>query len=1010
MKKRLSRVLVLSMAVVLVCGAASAQSASELLEKGIYVEQTVGDVGKAITIYERIVEDAKAARPYAAQAYYRLGLCYQKQGKHKEALAAFDKLIVRYPEQKTWVTRARGRMGDSRGQIGDDEIARIVKNAVMTISTCAETDSRVKVSLSTLAGLNSETVSRELATYLTRKERTVRRSAVFILWKADLDTIEPAVEGLQALCSHEEDLTRGMAGIALGGRRVASSYDTLCEMTLNDDSGYARRCAAYALGLMGRAEARSVLQKALKDSDSMVSNNAEAALRMLGEDASGAAGTTPDRKPAYSQTHRFELQPDGNGSHTSAAVQTNSGRQPMKTYSFINSNDDIAKVLDEEDNELKFSVRNRGRHFSYSVTRLKPVPPGGRFSSKIVTRGKNLATRRGDTWVYQRNHTPVPETAYTETVVLPAGAQLVSSEPEPTSRSSDRGAPSLHFEKNLRKNEAFRCRIVYRLPGAAGEAAPAEIPKDVVTLGYGDGTPDGRRSLGGSGHAVAFKRPAAARFVEAVQVHAARYGHPTPPDEDFELYVLDAQFQVLAKVPFAYGLIERGDLDWYTLRTPSIEVPGTFHIALSFNPHRTKGIYLGVDNSDGKSRSFAGLPDAGFTPIGEGQDWMVKALLAKEPSGARGVRRLAEREPPSVDAGDEAAGDELQVLIDAARPGSVVNVPKGTYRKPLRIDKALTLKGADREACVIELTSNEPAVLITTKNAVVLESMTIRWQRATSAQTSEPVCAVVLKDAKATIRDCRLSAAGNNTRCPAAVLAYGFSDLHLDGCRFDGYEFTVQFARGAEGVVENCVFVKPGHCGITVGSDSKAAIRGNIVTGSAYHAIRCTGGKLDVTGNLIIRNKNRGLYLGNKSATGTVRNNVILGNGTGISGFANSEVDVEHNVILDSGYAAVDFRQSCKLSVKNNILAGNEKGIIQFKEGGRGGTVVGGNTLWNNKTDTEGLDKVGKVLTSDPGFKDAANGDFTVTKAGVKSARHGLQDPVPFPALWKKWKAAITGE
>jgi hypothetical protein len=41
-----------------------------------------------------------------------------------------------------------------------------------------------------------------------------------------------------------------------------------------------------------------------------------------------------------------------------------------------------------------------------------------------------------------------------------------------------------------------------------------------------------------------------------------------------------------------------------------------------------------------------------------------------------------------------------------------------------------------------------------------------------------------------------------------------------------------------------------------------------------------------MTDNLIINNANRGVYLGNKSARGTIANNVIIDNGTGIGGIA----------------------------------------------------------------------------------------------------------------------------
>ncbi|HUS89667.1 MAG TPA: HEAT repeat domain-containing protein, partial [Desulfosporosinus sp.] len=97
---------------------------------------------------------------------------------------------------------------------------------------------------------------------------------------------------LQKFCSHEEEYTRGIAALALGAAKVESSFDTLCKMTLDDSSSYARRCAAYALGLMGRAEAKPTLEKALKDSDFNVRNNAEAALTMLSLEAKADSDKT----------------------------------------------------------------------------------------------------------------------------------------------------------------------------------------------------------------------------------------------------------------------------------------------------------------------------------------------------------------------------------------------------------------------------------------------------------------------------------------------------------------------------------------------------------------------------------------------------------------------------------------------------------------------------------------------------------------------------------------------
>jgi beta-lactamase regulating signal transducer with metallopeptidase domain len=162
-------------------------------------------------------------------------------------------------------------------------LEKIVEQAVMTISTCAESDPRVEQSLESLQGLDEQAVVKEVAKFLDSDKNTVRRSAIYILWKGNLESIATAVPHLQKLCSHEEEYTRGMAALAIGARKVEPAFDTLCNMTLNDSSPYARRCAAYALGLLGRADAKPILEKALKDSDFNVRNNAEAALTMLSQ-------------------------------------------------------------------------------------------------------------------------------------------------------------------------------------------------------------------------------------------------------------------------------------------------------------------------------------------------------------------------------------------------------------------------------------------------------------------------------------------------------------------------------------------------------------------------------------------------------------------------------------------------------------------------------------------------------------------------------------------------------
>ena len=116
----------------------------------------------------------------------------------------------------------------------------------------------------------------------------------------------------------------------------------------------------------------------------------------------------------------------------------------------------------------------------------------------------------------------------------------------------------------------------------------------------------------------------------AVEIFASRYGPTDPPAEDFHLYLLDENHRLLQAIPFPYSMIERGEEQWYTLKVPAVKVPKRFLLALSFNPHQTKGIYLGLDASVKRSHSFTGRPTQGYQPVTDAYDWMIRAVLVPQ--------------------------------------------------------------------------------------------------------------------------------------------------------------------------------------------------------------------------------------------------------------------------------------------------------------------------------------------------------------------------------------------
>ncbi len=349
---------------------------------------------------------------------------------------------------------------------------------------------------------------------------------------------------------------------------------------------------------------------------------------------------------------------------------------------------------------------------------------------------------------------------------------------------------------------------------------------------------------------------------------------------------------------------------------------------------------------------------------------------------------------------------DLQQLIDSARAGQMVTVPKGIYTEPIVINKPLRLKGEDANDCIIEVTADEPAIFVDTKGkgVVTIENLTIKWQLATSDKDIEYPIALVAKDSRAQIKNCNFVPLGNFQRSPFAVRAMGFTNLNIDNCRFEGFEYTIQFGEGTEGILQNSVIANSGHQGVTNYSGSTLRVKGNIITGSKFHAVRCTGGKLYVEDNLLINNENRGIYLGGKSASGTITNNVIMGNGTNISGFARSQVSITNNIIADSGYAGISMRDSCRLLIADNIFLKNGRGIILHEEAGKNSNRISKNTFWKNKVNFENIKQFVTPIEAEPGLVDPNNGDFSLKSGPVLEQNQGLKKPGIFKALWKKFK------
>jgi carboxyl-terminal processing protease len=104
--------------------AARAASAAELLEKGIYTEETKGDLKAALQIYRQLAEDPRADRSLVAQAQLRLGLCQLKLGNKPQAISALDRLTQEFPDKDKLLEIVEQRMP----QVLDEIVQQIERN------------------------------------------------------------------------------------------------------------------------------------------------------------------------------------------------------------------------------------------------------------------------------------------------------------------------------------------------------------------------------------------------------------------------------------------------------------------------------------------------------------------------------------------------------------------------------------------------------------------------------------------------------------------------------------------------------------------------------------------------------------------------------------------------------------------------------------------------------------------------------------------------------------------
>ena len=352
----------------------------------------------------------------------------------------------------------------------------------------------------------------------------------------------------------------------------------------------------------------------------------------------------------------------------------------------------------------------------------------------------------------------------------------------------------------------------------------------------------------------------------------------------------------------------------------------------------------------------------------------------------------------------------LQEKIDKARDGDIIIVQEGVYTGNLTITKPITLKGKNAKKCVIEFLGDVPAIFIKKVKNVNIENITLRWSPESTDKRLDNPAAIAVRDANVVMKSCVLEPIDRPKTTPYGLLVKGRSDVTFTRGQTKGFAYAVMFTDGGNGTVSDSFLEGAGHSVVTLHADSKVAITGNILARCGYHAVRNTGGTMEMKNNLVIDNNRAGAYLGNRSAHGIIENNLFTRNRGAIWAYANSDVKIVNNLFINSKNAAIGFQASCKLKIDKNNFVNNPTALIRYKgknnSNGRGATI-GENHYWKNEKNNVDLkgNEIEITLSGDPKFKNPGHGDFSLGNGSVLGTKRnviaGLTNPNIINSLWK---------
>ncbi|NOX23249.1 MAG: nitrous oxide reductase family maturation protein NosD [Actinobacteria bacterium] len=337
----------------------------------------------------------------------------------------------------------------------------------------------------------------------------------------------------------------------------------------------------------------------------------------------------------------------------------------------------------------------------------------------------------------------------------------------------------------------------------------------------------------------------------------------------------------------------------------------------------------------------------------------------------------------------EAAGGDLQTMIDSAEPGSVVVIEPGVYRGNITIEKSLTLRGVDWP--VVDAGGSGTVITITAPD-VTIEGLVVRSSGISLDR----------EDSGISVRAPRVTVVGNRLEDVLfGIYLLGAHDSTISdniiGAKEDIYIASrgdgLRLWESENSVVERNV-VRNGRDAVFWFTDD-VIIRDNEITGGRYGLHFMYSDRIVVEGNHLVDNS-VGSYM--MYSVGVEFRNNVFANNTGPSGYGIGFKDMDDYIVEGNRFIAnraglyLDNSPSSANAeglVRNNLFAYNQVGALFLP-------AVKNNLIYGNSF-IDNVEQVG--VTSTGTFKDNdwslnGRGNYWSDFAGYDADGDGVGDVV----------------